>query len=401
MKKILILGGAKAQVPLIEAAKKEGYYVVLCDWTTTNPGIALADKHYQVSTLDLDAVLSVAEKENVDGVISNSEPAMMNVASVSEKLHLIGNPVKSIEQLISKNEFRKLQEKCGVFCPKHYVVATKDELYHAVEQISTPFIVKPCMSSATRGTQKFERKDFPSIELAFDECAKYSMNNCVCVEEFVEMPSLVLCDGDIFVYEDEILWDGLFLSTRSSFAPMVPTTQTFPIQIENDKLDSLKDAIKKLITGAGIRFGEYNIELYFTRENEPFVIEINARQGGNGIPKRIFEHCGIDMYKLLVTSAMGDLSYFYSLKTVERSCNYICRHPVYSKKIGRYCGIHISDEIGRYVTDIEEVKTVGDAVLIGNDATTVVAFVNLSFPTQAEQMAWFDKLETVIFPVVD
>ena len=48
MKKILVLGGAKAQVPLIEAAKKEGYYVVLCDWTTTNPGIALADKHYQV-----------------------------------------------------------------------------------------------------------------------------------------------------------------------------------------------------------------------------------------------------------------------------------------------------------------------------------------------------------------
>ena len=78
MKKLLILGGAEAQVPLIQAAKKEEYYVVLCDWTTTNPGIKYADKHYQVNTLDRDAVIKVAIEEKIDGVISNSEPAMLN-----------------------------------------------------------------------------------------------------------------------------------------------------------------------------------------------------------------------------------------------------------------------------------------------------------------------------------
>ena len=58
MKKLLILGGAEAQVPLIQAAKKEEYHVVLCDWTT-NPRIKYADKHYQVSTLDRDAVIRI------------------------------------------------------------------------------------------------------------------------------------------------------------------------------------------------------------------------------------------------------------------------------------------------------------------------------------------------------
>ena len=97
MKKILILGGAEAQVPLIQAAKKEGYYVVLCDWTMTNPGIKYADKHYQVSTLDKDAVLRVAVEEKIDGVISNSEPAMRNVSCIAEELRLRGNPVSAAE----------------------------------------------------------------------------------------------------------------------------------------------------------------------------------------------------------------------------------------------------------------------------------------------------------------
>ena len=101
MKKILILGGAEAQVPIIQAAKKEGYYVVLCDWTTTNPGIKYADKHYQISTLDRDAVMKVAVEENIDGVISNSEPAMLNVSYIAKELHLRGNSVSGLKKLLT------------------------------------------------------------------------------------------------------------------------------------------------------------------------------------------------------------------------------------------------------------------------------------------------------------
>ena len=31
MKKVLIMGGGINQLPLIEAAKSEGYYTILCD----------------------------------------------------------------------------------------------------------------------------------------------------------------------------------------------------------------------------------------------------------------------------------------------------------------------------------------------------------------------------------
>lgn len=65
MKKILLLGGSAQQVIAIETAKKLGYYTVLCDFLTDNPGQYVADKFYLVSTTDKDAVLEVAQKEKL------------------------------------------------------------------------------------------------------------------------------------------------------------------------------------------------------------------------------------------------------------------------------------------------------------------------------------------------
>ena len=78
MKKILILGANNSQVQLIQAAKKEGYYVVVCDYADDNPGLPLVDKHYQVSYLDQEEVLSIAKEEHIDGVIGNQTIAACN-----------------------------------------------------------------------------------------------------------------------------------------------------------------------------------------------------------------------------------------------------------------------------------------------------------------------------------
>lgn len=51
----------------------------------------------------------------------------------------------------------------------------------------------------------------------------------VSVEEFVEMYSLTTIEGEIFVYGDKILWDGLYSTTRASYAPMVPMSYSMPL----------------------------------------------------------------------------------------------------------------------------------------------------------------------------
>lgn len=112
MKRILLLGGSAQQVIAIETAKKLGYYTILCDFLTDNPGQYAADKFYLVSTTDKEAVLEVAKKENIDGVLAYaSDPAAPTAAYVAEKLGLPGNPYESVEILCNKDRFREFKEQ--------------------------------------------------------------------------------------------------------------------------------------------------------------------------------------------------------------------------------------------------------------------------------------------------
>ena len=79
--------------------------------------------------------------------------------------------------------------------------------------------------------------------------------------------------------------------------------------------------------------------------DEPFIIEINPRQGGNDLPRYVQEHCGIDYYKLLVTTSVGDDCYWDSIRGVTRQNNRITHHMLYPRKNGRYKNVSIAEKI--------------------------------------------------------
>lgn len=93
MKRLILLGGSAQQVIAIKKAKQLGFYTILCDYLPDNPGRYVADKYYSVSSTDKDSVLSIAKKENIDGIVAySSDPAAPTAAYVSERLCLPGIP---------------------------------------------------------------------------------------------------------------------------------------------------------------------------------------------------------------------------------------------------------------------------------------------------------------------
>ncbi len=145
MKTIMIVGAGKTQVPLIKAAKKGGYHTIVCDKDPAAPGVALADEFVGVSTKDRDGLYRTAREKKIDGIVANSEYAMCDVSAISSELGLVGNPEDSIAILSSKTRFRELQERAGLFAPKKDVIGE--------------VIVKPDMSSGTRGTTVVHNKE--------------------------------------------------------------------------------------------------------------------------------------------------------------------------------------------------------------------------------------------------
>lgn len=409
MKKILVLGANQKQIQLISAAKSVGYYVIVCDYTKDHPGIPLADKHYQISYLDKDAVLAVAQSEHIDGIIGNTDPAMMMVAYISEQLGLVGNKPGSIEQMLSKAQFRKLQEEVGLYCPKHIETDIFSEIESSLDDLVYPIVIKPSISNSSQGTTKIPASNLrEKVRESFQKCKEISRNGKVLVEEFVEMPSMEVIEGDVFINDDTILYN-LFTTRRSVLAPMVPMTYIFPPILSEEKKDIVKSGLGKIFKGAGIKHGEYNVEMYFTTKNELFIIEINPRQGGHDIPQLIQLYTGIDYNKLLVTTAVGDFEYFSQIKGENSSSDYITHHVVFPKYTGIFDKLNISPEIEKYVISTHIRENLAHVSQCEN-GTDWVASYTMRFPDrdtqlrysgeQIEQYLYVDVKECQI-PIVD
>ena len=100
-----MLGGSLYQVYAIKEAVRLGYYVITCDYLPSNPGHKYAHEYHNVSTTDKDAVLELARKLQVDGIVAYaSDPAAPTAAYVCEKLGLPTSPYESVE-ILSKKTF--------------------------------------------------------------------------------------------------------------------------------------------------------------------------------------------------------------------------------------------------------------------------------------------------------
>ena len=396
MKKIVILGGGSNQIPLIRSAKELGYYVVLCDFRDNVEGIALSDIHYQVNTLNYDEVVEVCEKEKPDGIISNSEPAMPIVAKISQTFGLVGNSEESISTLMSKNKFRALQKRVGCFSPSYFEITSIDEIWTIIDKLKFPIIIKPAQCSGSRGSRRIDVLDKEYIVNTCNDCFHYTTNGKVVVEEFVEMPSLTTIEGDIFIHNEKILYDGVFSTTRAEWAPMVPMTYTAPVVISEDKLHHLHHVLESIFREADIKHGEYNIEGYYSKDGDCFIIEINVRKGGHEIPLLIKDFTGIDYYKLLVSTSVGDDTYWNEVISKNIVYQNIIKQTTFSQYDGKYDGLKIDPIVKDYVYRIVEKKGMGEKVDRCIDGQSLVAIVDLKFPDRQSQLKVYDKINDLI-----
>lgn len=177
-KKILLLGGSAQQVIAIQTAKDLGYYTILCDYLPDNPGQYVADKYYNASTTDVEAVYQIAKDEKVDGVLAYaSDPAALPAAIVAERLDLPTNPVKSVEILGLKYPWRKFLHDHGFACPKFFSFhpnTSIDEIKEKAKNFTFPIVVKPTDSSGSKGVTRLD--DWNGLEKAIAWADSYSRN---------------------------------------------------------------------------------------------------------------------------------------------------------------------------------------------------------------------------------
>ena len=341
MKRILMLGGSMQQIPIIKRAKEMGLYVITCDYCPDNPGHKFADEYYNVSTTDLDAVLELAKRLNIDGIVAYaSDPAAPTAAYVSEKLGLPGNPYQSVKLLTEKDLFRKFLKEHGLNCPKAQGFTNYEDALAAIGDFRFPVMVKPVDSSGSKGVVKIYGVD--ELKDAVAEALSYSRGKRFIIEEFIVKKGYQV-SGDGFSVDGKLVFTsyGNELYSGKGTREYVALGEFWPSLLTEEQKNKVDEELQRLITALGMKTCAYNIEVILDENDTVYVLELGPRNGGSYIPQLIKYATGVDLVDYTIWGALGiDCS---SLK-MEETKGVFSNYMIYSITSGKYKGLWFDEQ---------------------------------------------------------
>lgn len=377
MKRVLMLGGSIYQTYAIKEAVRQGHYVITCDYLPDNPGHKFAHEYHNVSTTDKEAVLELARKLKVDGVVAYaSDPAAPTAAYVCEKLGLPTSPYKSVEILSKKHLFRKYLADHGFNVPKARSYVKYEDALAEIDSFHLPVMVKPVDSSGSKGINKLTDKS--QLKAFVEDALSYSRDKVFLIEEFIVKKGPQI-SGDAFSVDGKLVFHCLgneFYSTKvdKDFAPL---GECWPTVMPKEVIVTLEADLQRLITSLGMRSNAYNVEAIYGEDGKVYILELGARSGGSLIPQVTALATGVDMVPYVIKAALGEDCSDLKMAPVK---GFWSNYMAHANKTGNYAGIEYDENFKKnhlvdYVTDTK----IGDFVHKYRDAQDCVGELILKY----------------------
>lgn len=298
--KALVLAGGFPQIALIKELKRRGITTLLADWNEEPVAKRYADRFYQASTLDTDAITKIAKDEQVDFLLTAcTDQALLTVAYVSEQLGLpCYIDYQTALNVTNKAYMKKVFEENNISTAKHIVLAELDE--KAIEGWEYPLIVKPVDCNSSKGVKRVE--NLSELKLAFEDAVRFSRTNTAIIESFIDGPEV-----SVDVYVENGKAHVLCISNNDKIADKDKFV-IFRGRCPARELDKVREPVEKTAQQIADAFGLKNTPMLIqliTDGNRVFVLEFSARTGGGTKFLRIEKMTGFDVIKAVVDLTLG------------------------------------------------------------------------------------------------
>lgn len=380
MKKLLLLGGSRYALPVIEAAHKLGAYVITADYLPDNIAHKFSDEYVNVSIIDKEKTLAVAKEHNIDGIMSFAcDPGVVTAAYVAEKMGLpSAGTYESISILQNKGKFRKFLEDNGFNVPVSKAYTDIDTAVKEADIFNWPVIVKPTDSAGSKGVSKVENKI--DLEKAIQTALKYSHCNEFIIEDFLQQKGFS-SDCDSFAVDGKVVFYGFDCQwfDKKAENPYTPAAYSWPSVISKDNLEILKGEIQRVITLLNLKTSVFNIEVRECINGKPYIMELTPRGGGNRLSEMMKIATGVDMITNAVKFALG----FTVDEIVQEPLKFsLAEIILHSEVSGVFDGLWLSEDIKEYI--LEEDLWIKEGTEIGGfkGANEAIGTLVLKLPDQ-------------------
>lgn len=349
MKKLMILGGSRYALPVIEAAKKLGICTITADNLPDNIAHKYSDEYVNVSIINKDTTLEVAKRLKIDGIMSFAcDPGVVTAAYIAEQMKLPNvGPYESVCILQNKGKFRKFLSDNGFNVPVAKSYKNIDEAMDDIKLFNWPVIVKPTDSAGSKGVTKVENPE--KLEDSIKYALSFSHSDEFIIEDFIVSKGYS-SDTDSFSVNGELKFVSFNCQRFDSNAenPYTPAAYSWPSSMSKQHQEELKKEIQRLITLLGMQTAVYNIETREGDDGKTYIMELSPRGGGNRLSECLRYATGVDMITNMVKYSVG-----LPIDDIEQKPydGFWCEIILHSDKRGVFDDLWISDVIKENVIE--------------------------------------------------
>ena len=380
----MLLGGLRYLLPVIEAAHRQGYYVITADYLPDNIAHKYSDEYCNVSIVDKEAVLKEAQRLQIDGIMSFAcDPGVIAASYVQNKMGLPSfGPFESVEILQNKDKFRAFLTVHGFNVPKAKGYSKAEEAMADAAKWDYPIIVKPTDAAGSKGVTRVDKAEKlqEAVEYAFDK----SISGHIIIEDFIEKAG---CSSDT----DSMSVDGKLVFTSfcaqrfdvNATNPYTPAAYSWPSTFTKEQEAYLTSEIQRLITLLNLKTVVYNIEVRVAPNGKPYIMELTPRGGGNRLCEMLRYATGVDMITAITRAMVGDpITEPIEQKPYNGHWAEIILH---ADKIGKFHELVIGKaEYNEYVVETDLWVKSGDHVESFEGANNAIGTLVMKFPTAEE-----------------
>lgn len=352
-KRLLLLGGSHAEIPLIQAAQELGYFVITTGNAREGLGHPYADKNVFADFSDKDAMLELARAEGVSAVCSGcNDFALLSTVYVCEKLGLPGHDsFETSLQIHHKDKYRALAESLQIPTPRARVVRGLDEFKFVIEGgLQFPLIVKPVDLTGGKGIHRVN--NVAEALAAYEDAVSRTREDHLVVEEFVigtnhGFSAFLVGGRVVFYFADN---EQYYLNKY-----MVSGANT-PSSTSARGLQLLVEYSERIASNLNLVDGILHIQYIERDDGIPVIIEICRRPPGDLYIKFVKYATGVD-YPLMLVKAECGLSTDVDpigaslLQGDTIVVKPFLRHCVMTNRTGVVAGVDFADEIQQNIVE--------------------------------------------------
>ena len=382
-KKLMLLGGLRYLLPVIEEAHKLGAYVITADYLPDNIAHKYSDEYCNVSIIDKDAVLAKAKELEIDGILSHAvDPGVVSAAYVAEQMGLpFQTSYKAACILQDKSLFRQFLMENGFNCPHAKGYTNAEDALKDVDYFNWPVIVKPVDSAGSKGVTKVT--DTKDLHEAIEIALGCSISKNFIIEDFLDIVGYQ-SSADIFTVDGKLVYpaysDQLF--DKDAANPYTPAIEIWPASMEQYYQDDLTEQLQRLFTLLDVKTGIYNVESRVCSNGKAYIMEVSPRGGGNRIAELQDMATGQSLIRAEICKALS--LPLDEIKAPEYDgvwCNYI----LHSSIDGTLEYIDINPEFEqKYIKDKGFIVEKGDQIVPFTGANTSLGTLFLRAETREE-----------------